>query len=179
VTIRPARASDVSAMQAIEVAAGELFRTVGMDDIADAEPFDAAELAEYVEDGRAWVAVDEGDEAIGYAVVDVVDGRGHLEQLSVVPAAQGRGHGRALVEAVVGWAVERGFDAVTLTTFRDVEWNRPLYERLGFAVLAQDEWGPELRALVAEEAEMGLDPALRVCMRRPATSSSRSRRPPG
>jgi hypothetical protein len=55
---------------------------------------------------------------------------------------------------------------VTLTTFRDVPWNRPWYERLGFRVLGEDELGPELRARRDEEEHLGLPAALRVCMRR-------------
>ena len=152
-------------MQAAEIAAGERFREVGMPDIADADPFGDDELREFVAADRAWVAVDDG-EVIGYAVAMVVDGAGHLEQLSVVPAHQGRGVGRALVETVVDWARADGCTAVTLTTFRDVPFNRPLYEHLGFEVLPPDEWGPELTALVADEASMGLDPTIRVCMRR-------------
>jgi GNAT superfamily N-acetyltransferase len=164
VTLRAATTSDIPAMQACELAAGEMFRSVGMDAIADAEPFDDDELAAYIADGRAWVVVDGDDEPLGYAVAEVVDGLAHLEQLSVVPAAQGRGRGRALVDAVERWAVAHDLPAMTLTTFRDVPWNAPLYAHLGFEVLADP--GPELIALVAHEAEMGLDPQLRVCMRR-------------
>jgi hypothetical protein len=55
--------------------------------------------------------------------------------------------------------------AVSLTSFAEVPWNRPLYEHLGFMVLAEDEIGPELRAVREAEAAHGLDPAERVCMR--------------
>jgi undecaprenyl pyrophosphate synthase len=70
-----------------------------------------------------------------------------------------------LVDRVRTWAAENGRPAITLTTFSDVPWNRPLYEHLGFTVLAENEFGPELRAVRAHEATLGLDPALRVCMR--------------
>lgn len=157
--IRLATIDDIGTMQAIEVAAGEQFRTVGMDSIADAEPFDADELGAYVDAGTAWVADVDGV-VVGYAAAEVVDGHGHLEQVSVHPSVQGRGVGRALIDAVVEWST----GDVTLTTFRDVPWNQPLYEHLGFVVLGDDEIGPELRAKVAHEAELGLDPALRVVM---------------
>ena len=55
--------------------------------------------------------------------------------------------------------------AVTLTTFRDVPWNAPYYERLGFRSLSETELTPELAEVRAREAEPGLDPETRVCMR--------------
>ena len=55
--------------------------------------------------------------------------------------------------------------AVTLTTFRDVPWNAPLYRHLGFVDLDDASLGPELRAIVAAEAAHGLDPSIRICMR--------------
>jgi hypothetical protein len=69
------------------------------------------------------------------------------------------------VEHVVTWARDRGDAAVTLTTYRDVEWNAPLYHHLGFRVLRDVELTPGLLARRAEEARHGLDPRDRVCMR--------------
>jgi len=68
---------------------------------------------------------------------------------------------------VEGWAARGGLPALTLTTFRDVPWNGPYYERLGFVALAPSDHRPELTALMAEEATHGLDPARRVAMIRP------------
>jgi len=92
----------------------------------------------------------------------MVDGAAHIEQVSVVPADQGRGVGRALIDQVRRWAGENGLPALTLTTFTHVPWNRPLYEHLGFRVLGDEEIGPGLRAVMATEAAHGLDPASRV-----------------
>ena len=55
---------------------------------------------------------------------------------------------------------------MTLTTFRDVPWNAPYYERLGFTVVEPADQGPELRALVAAEAHRIPGDAPRVAMRR-------------
>ena len=166
VAIRAATAADGEALRAIERAAGEAFRGVGMDVVADDEPMAVDELAAYADDGRSFVAADDAGVIVGYVLLDVVDGDAHVEQISVHPDAQGRGVGRALLAAVDAWAGERAMAAVTLTTFRDVSWNAPLYRHLGFVDLADDEVGPELRALVAVESAHGLDPALRTCMRR-------------
>lgn len=152
-------------MQEIEIAAGARFADVGLPHIAEHEPFDLDELAAYLDAGRCWVITVDG-EVVGYAVAEVVGDCAHLEQVSVAPDRQGAGLGRALVDEVVAWARDERFPAVTLTTYRDVPWNAPLYERLGFRTLADDEITPALRAVVAEESEHGLDPADRVCMRR-------------
>ena len=165
VTIRAARAGDIEALRDIERRAGARFRDVGLGHIADAEPLSADELRAFIDAGRAWTAEASDGQLVGYAVAEVVAGQGHLEQISVDPPQQGNGIGRALVDAVSNWARETGATALTLTTFTDVPWNRPLYEHLGFLVLAEDELGPELRAVRAHEAELGLDPGQRVCMR--------------
>lgn len=165
ITVRAAHREDGPALQAIERLAGEQFRAVGLDAVADDEPASLEELAYYATDRRSWVAVDAEDHPIGYVVVDEVDGNAHVEQVSVQPVHQRSGVGRALPDRVRLWALETGRSAISLTTFADVPWNRPLYEHLGFRVLAEDEIGPELRDLRAAEATHGLDPTIRVWMR--------------
>lgn len=164
--IRAPRRNELERLRAIERAAGVLFTGIGMDDIAGHEPASISVMESYRVDGRAFVSVDDAngaDEPVGYALVDIVGDAAHLEQISVDPAVGRQGHGRALVEHVCDWARAHGFGAVTLTTFRDVPWNAPYYARLGFEVI---DPGPELQRLVQEEVAYGLDPALRVCMRR-------------
>jgi GNAT superfamily N-acetyltransferase len=165
VDVRPARRQDGPALQRIEVVAGERFRDLGMDDVAGHDPPSIDTLATYAAAGRSWVATG-GGAVVGYVIADVVDGCAHVEQVSVHPDHQGRGVGRALLDRVGAWARAEGLPALTLTTFTDVPWNRPLYEHLGFRVLAEAEIGPGLRALCHAEAAHGLDPATRVCMRR-------------
>ena len=164
--IRLARRSDVERIRAIEIAAGAAFREVGMPAIAEAEPMPAEQLAAYADAGRGWVAVDADDVPVGYVVVDLVDGCAHVEQISVAPDHQGGGVGRALLDEVGRWANEQGMSALTLTTFTDVPWNAPLYEHVGFRRLDEHELTPGLVEKRHEEAEMGLDPSIRVCMRK-------------
>ena len=164
--IRAATAADSAVLQDIEVAAGAMFATVGLADVAAHDPFPIAELDAYAAAGRSWVGVDAAGSVVGYAVADVLDGCGHLEQASVRPEAQGRGVGRALVDAVTAWTRDSGYDAVTLTTFTDVAWNAPLYAHLGFRAVAEADLGPELAARRDDETRHGLDPGRRVCMRR-------------
>jgi len=165
IRVRSARPEDGPRLREIERAAGEAFRTVGLASVADDAPPPAAELAAYAVGGRSWVAADDADLPVAYVLVDEVDGNAHVAQISVLPGSQGEGVGRALLERVRAWAVAAGWPAMTLTTFREVPWNRPLYEHLGFVVLPDEEIGPELRTVVARESDRGLDAADRVCMR--------------
>jgi GNAT superfamily N-acetyltransferase len=96
----------------------------------------------------------DGD-AIGFAHVLEHDGDAHLEQLAVRPAFGRRGHGSALVAAVLAEAAARGAHRVTLRTYAEVPWNAPYYARLGFRESEPDT--DVLRDLVALEAAMGLD----------------------
>jgi GNAT superfamily N-acetyltransferase len=88
------------------------------------------------------VTVGDDDEAIGYLLVDEIDGAAHIEQVSVTPDYQGQGLGRELIERVRAWATTRGMTALTLTTFGHIPWNRPLYEHLGFRVLSGERSAP-------------------------------------
>jgi GNAT superfamily N-acetyltransferase len=164
-SIRPARPEDGEALRAIERLAGERFREVGLDAVADDEPDSVEDLASYALDGRSWVANENAGTPVGYVLVDVVDGAAHVEQVSVLPHRQGQGIGGALLERVRQWAIATDRNAVTLTTFADVPWNRPLYEHLGFRVMSDAEIGAELRIVREAEAAHGLDPGTRVCMR--------------
>jgi GNAT superfamily N-acetyltransferase len=171
IAIRPTKSSDLPTIQQIELAAGELFRAIGMTDIAD-HPVPTIEvLAGFQRAGRSWVAVDEADQPVGFILVKLVDARVHIEQVSIHPDCARRRIGRDLVDHVENWAAAQGISALSLTTFRDVQWNGPYYERLGFAELSPPDWGPELAALMADEAEHGLDPELRIAMVRPIHQS--------
>src|SRR5213593_1860995 len=81
VTIRPGRCDDIEALRDIERRAGARFRDVGLGHVADAEPFSAEELTDFIVAGRAWTALDGNGALCGYAVATVVDGNGHLEQI--------------------------------------------------------------------------------------------------
>jgi GNAT superfamily N-acetyltransferase len=174
IVVRRAAPTEVAGLAAIERDGDRRYRGYdgippGFDDIVA-----PTVLAAAAEEGRLWVAVvlvgddpastsDEGD-IVGFVLAETIDGRAHLAQLSVRLAAQGQGVGRQLVAAVVDWARQQASDGLTLCTFADVAWNRPLYEHLGFVVLDPDRWTPGLRAVFQADGDLGLDLSRRVVM---------------
>jgi GNAT superfamily N-acetyltransferase len=158
---------DFAAVQDIERAAGELFREIGMPEIAEDEPPGAKELGRYVDAGMAWVAEDADADPIGYLLARLVDTNLHVEQVSVHPRHARRGIGRALLQHASRYAAHLGVRALTLTTFEHVPWNAPYYRRCGFEFLDRSDWTPGLREIRERESAAGLDRWPRVCLRRP------------
>jgi ribosomal protein S18 acetylase RimI-like enzyme len=174
-SVRPMTVRDLRAVRDVELSAGERFRA--LDDprvarCADDESFSEAELAPYIRDGRAWVAVD-GVAVVGFVVVDVLDGSAHVEEIAVATEYGRRGHGTALLDAVERWASAAGLARLTLTTFRDVPWNGPWYRTLGFRELDEEEWTDDLRQRRDVEDVRGLPADLRIVMGRQLRGPSR------
>lgn len=157
IVVRNATVGDVASMQAVDVAARQRFREIDDERIArcaDDPPYGSEGLTRAATEQRAWVSVDDLGAVIGFAVAWVIDGEGHLNELAVMPARGRRGVGRALVDEVLDWSASRGLRSVTLITFRDVPWNGPFYEKLGFkAVTALT---PALQAALDQSAIWGV-----------------------
>ncbi|MDQ0030698.1 GNAT family N-acetyltransferase [Arthrobacter bambusae] len=164
--IRAARADELERLRGIETAAGEIFRSCGMDAIADDEPLTVTELAIFQARGGALVYVDAADVPVAYLLLGDLDGNAHVEQLSVHPSHARQGLGGGLLEAAGMWAYAKGLEWLTLTTFRDVPWNAPYYRRLGFEELDPEKLDDGLRRILECEALVGLHRWPRIAMRR-------------
>ncbi|WP_247597837.1 GNAT family N-acetyltransferase [Streptomyces sp. RKND-216] len=170
----PGAERDLPALPGLEAAAGEAFRALGMDAVADDTPPAPEELRPFLLSGGLLVARDREDgPPVAYALLEVVDGCLHIEQVSVRPDHARQRIGRALLERAAVRAVAEGLPALTLTTFAHVPWNAPYYRRCGFRPLAPHEETPGLRRLRAREAAAGLDHWPRLCMRRDLETASR------
>ena len=89
---------------------------------------DSAELLDgYIDDGRVLVARD-GDAIVGH--VQLVDAE--VKNMAVDEAHQGRGVGRALIEAGVARARAEGWAALAVATAAADLGNLRFYQRLGF-----------------------------------------------
>ncbi|MFF2045765.1 GNAT family N-acetyltransferase [Kitasatospora sp. NPDC058170] len=161
--IRAVTREELPLLAALERAAGAPFAAIGMPEIAEDEPPALPELARYLDEGTALVALDDLGAPVGYLLAEPVDGALHIEQVSVHPGHARRRIGRALINHL---AAGTDAPALTLTTFADVPWNAPYYARCGFRPLSDAELTPGLREIRRQEAAHGLDRWPRLCMRK-------------
>jgi GNAT superfamily N-acetyltransferase len=164
--IRLAQDEDLIALLDIERAANTLFAAYGLAEQLSNLLTPNEALCEGVKTNQLWVAADENDQPVGFALADVIGDNAHLDELDVHPAHSRRGLGAALVAAVCDWAKASGYRAITLTTLRHIPWNAPWYQRQGFRILEEGELSVELRDLLREEIQRGLPADQRVAMRR-------------
>jgi GNAT superfamily N-acetyltransferase len=180
--IRLAREDELPLLREVERASGEIFRDIGLAEIADEEPLSLTELGHYQRAGRAWVTTEgggaggteggtegggAGGKLLAFLLAEPVDGNLHIAQVAVHPAAAGRRLGAALIEHLARLAVADRAPRLTLTTYREVPWNAPYYRTLGFGEIPEPELGPRLRLIRDLERKAGLDRWPRVAMSRP------------
>ena len=155
ITLRSTTLAETAALPAIERSAGQRFLLIPeLAWIADDQTISADQHRAFVAAGMSWLAqVDE--HPVGFLVAELSL---HLEW-------QGKGIGRRLIGYVAEQAREKGYTSLTLTTFRDVPWNAPLYARLGFEMLADETLPALLRQKREDEAAHGQTYELRCAMR--------------
>ncbi|MFN4355553.1 GNAT family N-acetyltransferase [Parvibaculum sp.] len=163
--IRQARPDDFRHFGVIESAAAALFADAGLPEIASHEPTGLEFIEATANAGVVFTATGNGM-PVGFILGAPLDRHMHIYELSVHPSHGKRGLGRRLVEAVCTHARERGFDAVTLSTFRDIPWNGPFYVSCGFRELARNEWTPALLLAHYREEDLGLPIERRCFMRK-------------
>jgi len=158
-SLRLARAGDAEAMPALERAAAVAFASEpGIDPTHTRSEADFARL---IRKGHSLVA-HVGEAMAGFLVAEPFSRELHIWEMDVAPAFQRRGIGAGLVRAAQIDARNTGFKALTLTTFRDLEWNAPFYARLGFEEVTAIDAHPRLGGELANEIDDGL-PADRRC----------------
>ena len=161
-TIRVANFDDLAALPVIERAAATQFRST---DYAHLTEFELVSETVDLEHEYVWVVVDREDQPVSFAIVHTGEGSVvHLHELDVHPQHARQGLGAWLIETIAKWAKGQGAKALTLTTFGDVPWNGPYYERLGFRKLETHEISPVLQLIRNREAAAGLPMAKRICM---------------
>lgn len=164
--IRAGQFSDVPRLCEIEVAGSTLFAAHGMfnEELrGPMSPADIASLRAHIAAERLWVATVD-DTVAAYIMTSEVDGDAHLDQVTVDPEFGRQRIGQALIEYAVDVARANGFSRMTLTTYRDVAWNAPYYETLGFRTVPLEAQPPAMRAIRDRERALGLDEWPRTVM---------------
>lgn len=153
-SLRLARINDAEHLPAIERAAGQLF--LGDADLTDIDDvWSADEHRRFIRRGHCLVA-SAGEVIAGFLTSQPFRRELHIWEMSVHPDFQRCGIGAGLLRACMIDAKNSGFSALTLTTFRDVPWNKPFYEKLGFTVVEDMAAHPRLADAIDEEAKNGL-----------------------
>jgi ribosomal-protein-alanine N-acetyltransferase len=81
----------------------------------------------------ALLALDFEGETAGYAIVGVHWGVAYLHRIAIHPELEGRGLGRSLLSACIGWGATHGGRVMILNVRPDNDRARRLYLRGGFA----------------------------------------------
>lgn len=102
-------------------------------------------FARFDADRDLFLAAWSGDDLAGAVTIDGADatGAGHLRWFIVADAWRGRGLGAELLARALATADARGCPRLHLTTFAGLDPARRLYERFGFALVAEradDAW---------------------------------------
>ena len=134
--------------------------------VADGENLPPGRYREIIADGWSWVAEDERAGPVAFIAVTREGRELHIWEFNVRLDCQRRGIGRRLLRRLIAEATAAGISAITLTTFRDVPWNGPFYQSMGFELVAPEKLDARLSALLAIEIEKGLPAARRCAMRR-------------
>lgn len=156
VDVRVTAEADVGRLPAVERSAADAFRSIAdLAWIADDRVMSVDEHHRFVQSGTAWVAVAD-DGPVGFICCETMGAELHVWELAVQTDWQQQGIGRRLMEAAIAHARAADLSRLTLTTFRDVPWNEPFYQRLGFDTVDRPESEARLGELVAGETARGL-----------------------
>ena len=154
VQLQLATAAEFARLAEIELAAASLFPVGRIPDLDDTVPIQ--QLEQGIKDKLLWAAWQENI-VVGFSLSTVHDEYLHLLEVAVHPDWGRRGLGRRLVAHVIELARQRDLLGITLTTFRDLAFNGPFYQSLGFAEIPVDQYSTTIAKLLAAEQAAGME----------------------
>ena len=165
-SITAAEQEDIPALIAVDKAASTLFEPTGLlqpEALADHVPAHVFETE--IAAGNVFVARNQHNWAVGFALIGLRGNGLYLDQVSVNPDYGRKGIGRSLVIRVLTEAEIRKLPHVSLSTFKTVPWNGPFYASMGFREIPHEKLEPYM--LEIEDAQRPLmDVSERCFMRR-------------
>jgi len=161
---RIATLSDIDAILGIKSAARQQYRTIGL--VLPPTGAEARELLRrHIAEGRTWVSLVEAEIA-AYLIVERLEESLHIEQVTVHPRYAGQRIGASMINLAFELAARQKLQKVTLTTFADVPWNGPYYQRLGFTIIPEERLTLRLKELLQAEKDSNRTGLARVAMTR-------------
>jgi GNAT superfamily N-acetyltransferase len=164
--IRLARVADLPCLPDLEMAAAQRFLSSQHPDAAAGYPISVALHQTWLAHDGVWIAEAAQGEVAGFAAWVPLALDMYLVELDVHPVHAGRRVGARLLDALSALGGQLGFGRLVLRTFRDVPWNAPYYQRLGFEALHEGEEHPELASVRRHEMSVGLDSSQRSTLYR-------------
>lgn len=171
ITIRPAVASDIPYLPAIERSASEVFKSIpDLEFIAADAPLSTDILNSHLSSNLLWVAITTDDMSASETPVaflaakcinpDNTSKHLYIAECSVHSSFQRQGIAGRLLDTVTEYARNQGFNWLTLITFLDVPWNGKFYQRHAFGEVEAGGMGDEYIEILKEELDQwkGWDP---------------------
>lgn len=154
--IRKTFPSDIHLLIEIEYSANQAFTQIPqLKWLAESAVMSSDQHLDLIQNHDAFVAVNAQNQVIGFLYAEKQAQDLYIIELDVAAEYQKQGVGRQLMTYIIDFAKQQGFQAVTLTTFTDVAWNRPFYEKLGFKLLNPQNLKPYLKQKIDNEVEHG------------------------
>ena len=166
--IRKTAISDIEHLPLVERSAGSAFKSLpSLAWIADDSVMSAKEHEHMLAKGLSWIAQDPLSQTIcGFINAEIIEGEFYVGEVSVSEDYQKKGIGSKLLKTALAQAKSLDISTATLTTFIDVPWNAPYYQRLGFVILTTDTLPQYLERKLQEEKLSGLPLDRRCAMRK-------------
>jgi len=112
------------------------------------------------------VACSADDRPVGFAAVQRLQDDIYLRLLAVDPEHGRRGIGASLLALTIEIGRQQGAERCVLSTFRDVSFNQPFYQRHGFSELPRGEATLPVQQQFKADIPEGIDAAQRLLMAR-------------
>ncbi|NUU38084.1 GNAT family N-acetyltransferase [Pseudomonas sp. C2B4] len=163
--IRLAVSDDAQSLPRIERSAAQAFHGIAeLSWLADAPVMTVDRHRALIAQSTCWIAVDTQEQPQGFLSAERQGSDLHIHELSVSQPMQGHGLGRKLLEAAMEHARSNQLHCVTLTTFTQVPWNAPFYQRLGFEQHTGATLDERLAEILAREYACGFEAGSRCAM---------------
>lgn len=155
-SIRLAKKNELWLLKDIEEAAATLFTTTKYGLELQLDTLSNEILEKQQKENCVWLALDEKNKAVAFAVVLIINNFAHLHEISVDPKYGRKGIGTKIIQTIMFWAKATKLKGLTLSTFRDIPWNAPFYKKLGFREMKDEEISQELQNIRNDEKINGL-----------------------